>query len=289
MVDEETKKSILGFQRNELTEHFIYGKLSRITKGTHNKEVLSRISSEELGHCHLWRQYTQADPKPDRWSIWKYFLISRILGLTFGIKLMERGEAKAQVAYDKVAEFVPEATRIGEEENEHERQLIGLIDEERLRYVGSVVLGLNDALVELTGALAGFTFAFQNARLVALAGLITGIAASFSMAASEYLSTRSEEDGKNPLRASVYTGCAYVVTVALLVFPFFVTARVYVSLGITILNAIVVIFFFTFYISVAKDLSFKQRFFEMAAVSLGIAGLTFVIGCLVRTWLGVET
>lgn len=289
MISGEMKKSILGFQKNELTEHFIYEKLSQTTKDPHNKEVLSRISREELGHYDLWKQYTQTDRKPDRWSIWKYFFISRILGITFGIKLMERGEEEAQVACDKIAEFVPEATTIGKEENEHERELISLIDEERLRYVGSMVLGLNDALVELTGALAGFTFAFRNARLVALAGLITGIAASFSMAASEYLSTRSEENGKNPFRASVYTGCAYVVTVALLVFPFLAFADVYFSLGITILNAIVVILIFTFYVSVAKDLSFKRRFFEMAIVSLGVAGLTFVIGCLVRTWLGVET
>jgi hypothetical protein len=28
---------------------------------------------------------------------------------------------------------------------------MNLIDEERLRYVGSIVLGLNDALVEFTG------------------------------------------------------------------------------------------------------------------------------------------
>ena len=40
-------------------------------------------------------------------------------------------------------------------EEEHERELIALIDEERLRDMGSVVLGLNDALVEFTGMLAG--------------------------------------------------------------------------------------------------------------------------------------
>ena len=34
-----------------------------------------------------------------------------------------------------------------------------MINDERLQYISSMVLGINDALVELTGAPAGFTFA----------------------------------------------------------------------------------------------------------------------------------
>ena len=91
------------------------------------------------------------------------------------------------------------------------------INEERLNYTGSIVLGLNDALVELTGTLAGLTFALQNTKLTALAGLITGIAASFSMAASEYLSQRSEGESERASTSALYTGVAYICTVALLI------------------------------------------------------------------------
>ena len=108
---------------------------------------------------------------------------------------MEKGEEKAQTTYEKISKTIPDAKDIVEDEDEHERQLLDLIDEERLRYVGSMVLGLNDALVELTGALAGFTLALQNTRIVAMTGLITGVAASLSMATSEYLSTKSEGEG----------------------------------------------------------------------------------------------
>ena len=104
---------------------------------------------------------------------------------------MEKVEGKAQAIYEEISKYVPAAIDIEKDEKEHERKLIDLIDEERLRYVGSMVLGLNDALVELTGALAGFTLAFRNTRLIAMASFITGIAASLSMAASEYLSTKS--------------------------------------------------------------------------------------------------
>jgi VIT1/CCC1 family predicted Fe2+/Mn2+ transporter len=106
---------------------------------------------------------------------------------------MEKVEGKAEAIYEEISKYVPAAIDIEKDEKEHERKLINLIGEERLKYVGSMVLGLNDALVELTGALAGFTLAFRNTRLIAMAGFITGIAASLSMAASEYLSTKSEE------------------------------------------------------------------------------------------------
>jgi len=287
-LDTKTKNTILTAQRNEITEHLIYEKLSQSTKDPHNKNILKHISSDELKHYNFWKKYTHEDVKPDKLKIWKYFLISRIFGITFGIKLMEKGEEQAQVIYERISKFVPDAKSIVKDEDEHEKQLIDLIDEERLRYVGSMILGLNDALVELTGALAGLTLALQNTRLIAMTGLITGIAASLSMAASEYLSTKSEEDAKNPFKASVYTGSAYVITVLFLIFPYLLFTNFYFCLGFTTLNAIIVIFIFTFYVSVAKDISFRNRFFEMALISLGIAALTFGIGFLIRIFLNVE-
>ncbi len=200
------RKSILASQKNEVTEHHIYKRLSEMGKDVHNKKVLKRISDAELKHSKIWEKYTGVKVKPDKFKIWRYLLISKLFGITFAIKLMEGGEEKAQPAYEKISKFAPEAKNIANEEGEHEKKLIAMINEERLAYVGSIVLGLNDALVELTGALAGFTFALQNARLIAIVGFITGIAASFSMAASEYLSTKTEGGSKNPLKASFYTG-----------------------------------------------------------------------------------
>lgn len=65
------------------------------------------------------------------------------------------------------------------------RRYGGLLDEERLRYTGSTVLGLNDALMELTGVLAGLTLALRDTKLIVLTGAITGIAAVLSMGVSE--------------------------------------------------------------------------------------------------------
>ncbi|MCL7387774.1 MAG: VIT1/CCC1 transporter family protein [Thaumarchaeota archaeon] len=288
MLDKEIEKVILNAQRNEITEHFIYERLARSIKDPQNREVLKRISDDELRHYSFWREYTRKDVKPDNLKVWKYFLISKIFGITFGIKLMEKDEEKAQAIYEEISEFVPDAKAIVEDEDEHESRLTNLIDEEKLRYVGSMVLGLNDALVELTGALAGYTFALQDARIVAMIGLITGVAASLSMATSEYLSTKSEGGNKNPFKASLYTGVAYILAVLFLIAPYLILTNVYACLSLTIVNAIIVIFLFTFYVSVAKGLPFRRRFLEMTVISLGIAGLTFTIGFFVRTFLNVE-
>ena len=288
MLDKEKMEKLLTAQKNEITEFFIYDKLSRLIKDPHNKDILERISKEELGHYNYWKKYTNRDVKPSKRKIWTSVLISRILGLTFGIKLMEKGEERAQIDYKDISDFAPDAEAIVKDEGEHEEQLVGMIDEERLRYIGSIVLGLNDALVELTGALAGFTLALQNTRLIAVVGLITGIAASLSMAASEYLSTKTEEDIKNPFKASVYTGIAYIFTVLLLIFPYLVLENFYLALVFALVNAIVVIFIFTFYISVARDTSFRRSFLEMALLSLGIATFTFGLGFVVRQFFNVE-
>jgi VIT1/CCC1 family predicted Fe2+/Mn2+ transporter len=288
MLDNKIKKKIIASQRNEITEHLIYQKLAKSTKDFHNKKILEQFSKDELKHYNMWKKHTEKDVDPYRLKIWKYFLISKIFGITFGLKLMEGGEKKAQITYDDISKIIPSARNIMKDENRHEKQLLGLIDEERLRYVSSMVLGVSDALVELTGTLAGLTLALKKTILVAMAGLITGIAAALSMAASEYLSTKEEETAKDPFKASIYTGLIYFLTVMFLVFPFLIFTNIYFSLGLTILSAVIVIFIFTFYVSVAKDIPFKKRFFEMILIILGVATITFVIGFFVKIFLNVD-
>ena len=287
-LTQKTSATLLKLQQAEITEYRIYQKIAAATTDPHNREILTRIAEQENEHYRIWKKYTGRDVAPDLYRVWYYYLLARILGITFAIKLMEGIEKRAQHVYRELGTIIPEVKEIVAHEEAHERELIGLLDEERLRYVGSVVLGLNDALVEFTGTLAGLTFALQNSQVIAMAGLITGVAASLSMGASEYLSQKSGEGSQNAGKAALYTGTAYIFTVFLLVLPFLLFSNPYVALPITLGCAILVIFLFTFYISIAKDLPFVRRFLEMVAISMGIAGISFVIGLIIRMVLHVD-
>ncbi|HXF86660.1 MAG TPA: VIT1/CCC1 transporter family protein [Anaerolineales bacterium] len=287
-LPKEIREKVLAFQRTEITEYHIYKRLARKINSVENAQIMDRIAEDELRHYNEWKRYSLQDVQPNWLKVWWYYLVSRIFGYTFGIKLMERGEERAKINYGEVAAVIPDAERLQREEDQHEEELIGMLSEERLQYAGSVVLGLNDALVELTGALAGLTLALQNGKLIALSGLITGIAAAMSMAASEYLSTRSEQTDKHPVRAAVYTGIAYIGTVFLLILPYLLFENYFLDLAWALGTAVIIIAIFNYYISVAKDEPFRERFLEMAGLSFGVAIFSFIIGYFIRQWLGVE-
>lgn len=291
MAHFDIQRAILAAQKNEISEYFIYRKLAAWTHDSRNREVLEKIAEDEHAHYEFWKKHTGKEVTPSRLKIWRYALIARALGLTFGIRLMESGEKRSKANYDRIIPSLPDVQALKDDEGKHENELINLIDEERLTYIGSVVLGLNDALVELTGALAGLTLAFQNTRVIAAAGFITGIAASLSMAVSEYLSATSEEiddGGKNPFRSALYTGFAYILTVFVLIVPYFVFPSAYAALATTLLIALAIILFFSFYVAVAKGISFRKRFAQMAVLSFGVAAFSFGLGYLVRKVFGIE-
>ena len=288
-LSNDTYRLILSMQKNELTEYHIYNNIAEKIKNEANKKVLQQIAYEEYAHSEIWKTYTHQIVKINKPKIFFYKLLAKLFGYTFAIKLMENGEDDASDIYESLSKEVPEAKQIAHEEQEHEMQLIALLDEERLQYIGSMVLGLNDALVELSGTLAGLTFALQNTRLIALSGLITGIAATLSMASSEYLSSKSE-GRSDALKSSTYTGLAYLITVVLLILPYLLFSNAqYFSALIWMFSAVVcIIFVFTYYVSVTKDVPFWHRFRKMATISLGVAILSFLLGLLVKRFLGID-
>jgi len=288
-ISKNAMEIVAKMQQNELTESVIYAEIAKFAKGENNKQTLLRLSAEERAHYEIWKQYTGLEMKPQKGKIFKFKLIARILGFTFAVKLMENGEEVAQNEYDILSAEIEESARIKEDEQEHEEALLQMLDEERLQYVGSMVLGMNDALVELTGSLAGFTFAMQNTRLIALSGLIMGISATFSMASSEFLAAKSE--GRNDaFKSCCYTGVAYLITVALLILPYLLLSNAQYMTALLLMIGIVVLIIagFTYYISVAQDEKFKPRFLEMTLISVGVAVVSFFVGILAKKFLGVD-
>lgn len=287
-LDQALRARLLERQRDEITEYHIYLRLADMIGDEANRRTLQEIAEMERRHYETWRAVSGQEVRPQRFKVWFYTLLGRLLGLTFTLRLMELGEEKSQALYRQLAEHFPQAEDLYREESEHEEALILLLNERVLEYVSSVVLGLNDALVELTGALAGLTLALRNGPLIALTGLITGIAAALSMAASEYLSTKAEVGNKHPIRAAGYTGVAYILTVVVLISPYLVLPNYFMSLGVTLLLAVLIIAGFNFYVSVAKQEDFRRSFLEMTILSLSVAAFSFGVGYVLRALFGIE-
>jgi VIT1/CCC1 family predicted Fe2+/Mn2+ transporter len=258
-----------------------------------NQSILNGIALEEERHEAVIAKMTGEQVKADASKVRRQIILAKLFGFTFSVKMMEATEQDAAAEYRELGLY-----EIAEEEEAHEQNMISMLDEERLRYSGSVVLGLSDALVELTGALAGLTFALQNLQLVALAGLVTGIAAAFSMGASEYLSSRAEKKAESAVKAAFFTWLSYLVTVFLLVGPYLVIQadspdfhglEPHVqALLCTFAIGLLIVAVFNFYVSVVEEVSFKSRFFEMAGILAVVSLISYVIGIALRGMLGIE-
>jgi len=285
------QKAFLRSQaRNELTEAIVYTRLAQGLPTGHNRELLERIANDERKHAAQLTALQGESAAPDRGKAFRMILIDRTFGLTFGLKFMEKGEIRSGTAYRSLSAAIPDFETIAQEEDEHESALLSLLDDERLNYMGAIVLGLNDALVELTGALAGFTFALSGSRLIAMTGLITGLAAAMSMAASAFLSARTDNDAaaeRHPGKTACYTGIAYVCTVVVLILPYLILSNVKISLAVMLASALGIIALFNFYLSVAKDVPFRKNFMIMAGISTGVAAISFGIGYILNHFFGI--
>ena len=286
-MNKSERGRLIRLQRMERTEMEVYRRLANREKKAENKIILQKISKQESNHYNILKEKTGEDVNFSKIRVYLHLITSIFLGLTFSLKLMEKTEQNAAREYRDLG-----YENIAKEEDEHEKELLSLLEEDSLNYLSSIILGLSDALVELTGALAGLTFAFQELRVVALAGLVTGISASFSMAASEFLATKEENSNRSPIKAALFTGTAYIITVFLLVIPYLLLSDSseiiwglephIQALIITFIIGLLIIAFFNFYVSIAQDKSFNGRFIEMVLILLIVTLISFIIGLILR-------
>ena len=294
MIDKEKEAILLRQLRSELTESIVYQRLAEMEKNPINREVLARISADEAAHGGMISGILGRTARPLTFKAAWIVACARVFGLTFVLKLMERGENAAGNSYRKMIASYPQLEVIARDEERHENELVGMLHDDRLKNMGSIVLGLNDALVELTGALAGFTFALADSCKIMKLGFITGLAAAMSMAASAFLSARADAEAGNAdaedssegrpsaLKSALYTGVAYVVTVFLLVAPYAVFPNPTHAMVVMLFMALGIIAFFNFYLSVARETSFRRGFLLMAGISTLVALISYGFGYLLR-------
>ncbi|MFT4326878.1 MAG: VIT1/CCC1 transporter family protein [Candidatus Woesearchaeota archaeon] len=269
-------------QKSEITEYYVYKLLAR-TCAKRNRRLLLSIADDELKHYNYWKNKTNIDVKPHHLKVFKYYMYARFLGITYSLKKIIKDEEHELGIYAHLKR--PETKWIEEDELLHGKKINALIKKQEDKYAGAMIIGLNDALVEITGAIAGMTFVLRDTKLIAITAGITGFAAALSMAASEYLEAKTEDTTKNPVTAATYTGIAYALTVVLQIIPYLIFDNpLYALLG-TVSMVILIIAGFSHYVSVIKNASFKRSFLEMAFVSLGVAILSFILSLLAKTYL----
>ena len=287
--EKENLQKALKQQQSEINDHTIYKALASYQENEKNREVFEKIAKDEKAHYEFWVRITNRQIEAQKLVVWWYIILVKIFGTSFALKSLEKRESGAEEFYKELFEIYPESKKIYKQEVEHEFELIDMLNDKKLLYAGAIVLGMNDALVELTGTLSGIALAFDKSLTVGLTGLIMGIAASLSMAGSAYFEAKENpSEDINPLVYSLYTGVSYILTTTILVVPFFIFEVMSYSLIMMFISAFLAIISYNFYISVAKDLSFSKRVIQMSAITFGVALISFGIGYVVKYYFGIE-
>jgi len=250
--------------------------------------ALENIADDEQVHYSYWQKYTGKDVKPDETQIILYSVFSRIFGVSFVMKLMEKAEIREQLICANLRGEILDVDSIIAQERRHESLLTSLIDELHLAYVGAFFRGMYIAIVQITGVLAGLNLALHNAHLVAIAALAMGVATGLTMGGVGYLNgqverrkTGSKENLWSQLKNPLTTCVTDIGMVFILVSPY-LAMEGYTALGVSIFISLVIIGLFAFYISVIQDDSFRRIISQMVMISIITAVLSFVAGNLLN-------
>ena len=280
---------------DEFTDYTIYKYLAEHEQSQDLKRILERLAEEEYKHYLFWKRLLGRDCRVEtgRNKLRGILLMRRLLGLTFTLKFLERHEEDVIRAYRDYLKYLDdeearkELESIIRDEEEHESSLIGSIEETVVKYLSFIVLGLADAIVEITGVHAGFLGATSRTIMAGIAGLIVGLSAAISMASAAYLQAKSDPT-RDPVRSALMTGMGYIGAVILLAAPYFVAQHMLVAFTISLVLGLLLIAFFTYYSAIVFDRSFTREFIESASLMLGTAFASYVFGDVIGSYFGIR-
>ena len=132
-ITPDIKKQIIQAQQNEVTEYYIYKRLARKSKNHKHKHILNSIAKDELRHYKIWIKYSGIEVEPNKWDLFKFYWLTQIFGIKYGLTRMEKGENRAKINYIEIGKYIPEALKISEEEIQHERDLFKILKRKQLK------------------------------------------------------------------------------------------------------------------------------------------------------------
>ncbi len=273
--------------RDEHTDGAVYQMLSRHEKNPAFKKALESLASGEQSHYEFWKQYTRETQfKINRLKVYLTLLFRVALGLTFTMKFLERHEDAVHQRYRSMLENIPASDKARfeamlEEEEHQEAFIMGEIHEGRVKYMSFIVLGLADAVVEISGIHAGSLGIYNRTELAGLAGVIAGMAASIAMASAAYAQAKQGFEGSAKWSA-IYTGVSYMFTAIFLALPYFLTGSMFMALGFSLFVGVVLVAMMTYYDTVISARKFRRQFAEIAGIIFAASLILFIAGTLIR-------
>jgi vacuolar iron transporter family protein len=272
---------------DEFSDFTLYDRLAKtVDPESPFAGVLKTLSTTEHGHYEFWKKYVPDEqPKLARLKLYWILFLRRFFGLTFATRYLDRHEASVVVEYRGLAQLIPEADRAAfdamvSDEKEHERAFAMKVESSAVRYISFVVLGLADALVEISGIHAGWLGLFDKTEIAGLAGVIAGGAASLAMASAAFAQAKQGFQGSARLSA-VYTGVSYFVTAVILATPYFLTTNMLLALFSSLSLAVVLLAISTWYSVVIQQKFFLRDFVEILAILFATTIVVFALGAFV--------
>jgi VIT1/CCC1 family predicted Fe2+/Mn2+ transporter len=278
--------------RDEYTDGAVYLALSRREKNSVFKKALEELSAGERTHYEFWKTYApDVTVRVNKLKVYFIVLLRLTLGLTFTMKFLERHEESLHRRYKQIAESIPVVDKarflamMADEENQ-ENLLMGEIHEGRVKYMSFIVLGLADAVVEISGIHAGSLGIYNRTELAGIAGVVAGMAASIAMASAAFAQAKQGFQGSAKWSA-IYTGVSYMITAILLASPYFLTGSMIGALGTSLVIGVLLVAAMTYYDTIISARAFKRQFGEIAGIILAASLALYIAGTLIRQLLGI--
>ncbi|MEM4219360.1 MAG: VIT1/CCC1 family protein [Candidatus Caldarchaeum sp.] len=273
------------FVDNEYKDYMVYTLLARIEKNGDRKELLEKLAQIEKTHFDFWGSRSpDYRPSVSRVYLFLVAVLRMLFGVVFVVKMLENHERQTLQNYVAIAEKLEEddperlkIEKIIKEESQIETSLVSSIDEAIVKYVGFLMLGLADAIIEVTGVQAGFLGVTNSAPVAGLAGLLVGVAASISMGAAAYLQAR-QSSSENASIPGILTGAVYFVTVCFIASPFFIIPNLIIAFIASITVSALLVAFFSFFISVVQERSFRKEFLINILILASVILITYSVG-----------
>ncbi len=278
---------------HEFTDSKLYERLSKtVSPSSPFADVLMHLSGTENEHYQFWKRYApDAEPKLDRIKLYWVLFLRRVLGLTFASRFLDRHESSVVKEYRGLAALIPQADKPAFEkmvadEEEHEKEFAQKIESEAIRYISFIVLGLADALVEITGIHAGSLGIYNKTEYAGLAGVVAGGAASLAMASAAFAQAKQGFQGSARLSA-FYTGISYFVTAIILATPYFLTPVMVYALSTSLTLAVIILALISYYSTVISGKPFARDFLEILLIMFGVTAALYFFGYVIRVGFGI--